>query len=136
MIIAILFSIFLLSALFMLPQAASRIRALFAQANRLDLMWFLLFVSLHLGSSRTAGELTDEPIDTVRLARMSLLLTVECCIVASILIRKRPLARLLGGVQRFMILYTITQVATYKHRIANAMIKRTIFSSNPLDVTA
>ncbi len=38
---------------------------------------------------------------------MSLLLTVECCIVASILIRKRPLVRLLGGVQRFMILYTI-----------------------------
>jgi O-antigen ligase len=91
----------------MLPQAASRIRALFAQANRLDLMWFLLFASLHLGSIRTAGELTDEPVDTVRLVRMSLLLTVECCIVASILIRKRPLARLLGGVQRFMILYTI-----------------------------
>jgi O-antigen ligase len=90
-----------------LPLAIAKVRALLAKANQLDLMWFLLFISLHLGSMRTAGELADEPVDTVRLMRISLLLVIECWIVASILIRKRPLASLFRGVHRFMVLYTI-----------------------------
>ncbi len=90
-----------------MPAIIARVRALVAKANQLDLMWFLLFVSLHLGSMRTAGELADEPVDTVRLIRILLLLVIECWIIASILIRKRPLASLFGGIHRFMILYTM-----------------------------
>jgi O-antigen ligase len=102
-----IFPLFILSGLVVLPVAVAKVRALAAKANQLDLMWFLLFASLNLGSMRTAGELADEPVDTVRLMRISLLLVIECWIVASILIRKRPLASLFRGVHRFMVLYTI-----------------------------
>jgi O-antigen ligase len=97
----------ILSGLIVLPLATAKVRALLAKANQLDLMWLLLFVSLHLGSSRTAGELSDKPVDAVRVLRISLLLIIECWIIASIMIRKRPLARLFSGVHRFMVLYTI-----------------------------
>lgn len=107
-----IFPLFILSGLAISPVAIAKVRALLAKANQLDLMWFLLFVSLHLGSMRTAGELADEPVDTVRLLRISLLLIIECWIIVSIMIRKRPIARLFSGVHRFMVLYTIVALSS------------------------